>query len=1207
MIKENEKQTYSFNVVRLLLGLFMLLLVNQASAIDYYIDSVAGSDTANGTTISTPWKNLTRINGLTLRLGDKIFLKAGSVWNGQQLKFGGSGTTAFPIIVNQYGTGAKPKINGNGLVGEGVVYLYNQDNIEINNLEITNFPALLLYANSTAYTLNQIVYNGTNAYQVTVAGTTPASGGAPIHTLGTSVSGTVTFTYYCKLLNLPYPDNMFFAGITDPVSELNRRTGNPLGADRRGVMVALQNRGTANHIYLKNLDIHHVKGQLGSGSSTVNGAIPKRTAGIYFTVLNESSSSNSRFNDVLIDGCDINYVENQGIALDNEDNIYYPAGDQLALWTARRFSNIKVSNNVIHHIGKNAMIIRCTDETGLIERNVCYETGVGTTGNTMFTARAKGTVFQYNEGYFNRGMTQQVDPGNYDGSMYDPDYGSIGIIFQYSYSHDNSAGIYWGCNTRSLTTNNSGIPDPDDVGCTLRYCISQNDLGSLVFFNYPSAGNEIYNNVFYIKAGLSSKIIHESSTKNHSYNFYNNIIFDAGDATYAWSDPLKAGVQTRNFKNNVFYGIPAQTQIVDSQILTSDPLFLDPGKGTIGINALLDGYKLQPTSPALANGKIINPNGGLDFFGNLLNTISAPNRGMYEGSGYTTYYYKGSGSLAEVANWGKNTDGTGATPPDFISNYHVFTVTNTPALIIDIPLTFTNLEIQGSSVLLSADVIVNNNLTVGLLGNVTVSAGKNLTIKNAVINNATAGASAFVIESGANLIQGAATTVNANIGNITVKRNSNSLHRLDYSLWSSPVSGAQTLANFSPLTSQSPNRFYTYNPSGNQFVAATFASPFASGKGYLIRMPNTDPTTNYDAGTAPLNFLGVFAGKPNNGNFSITTVATKYNALGNPYPSVIDADLFKASNPDINTLYFWRKTNNPNQGTSPTTSYASYNIASATATGVAPAAVGEPTITPDKYIQVGQGFLFETAQTSVAFNNAMRVANNGNKFLKTKQIERSRIWLNLSNTSWPINQMALCYMDGALVGLDETDSKYINDSPVALTSNIESGEYIIQGRPKFDATDVVALNFKTNAAGDYTIAIDRTDGVFAAGQDVYLSDSKTGTETNLKTGSYTFAATAGIDNARFSLKYQKTLAIDTQSFDDNSISVYATNGTLYVNSKSVAISNIIVFDVQGRLIAEQMNVKATSAVINNLRASNQVLIVKITAEDKSVITKKVVN
>jgi hypothetical protein len=1202
MKKETEKRDRHSTSLRFMLGFFMLLVVNSAFAIDYYIDSVGGSDSANGTTILTPWRNLSKVNGLTLAAGDKIFLKSGSVWSSQQLKFLGSGTATLPIIVNQYGTGAKPRINGNGLVGEGVVYLYNQDNIEINNLEITNFPTLLLYANTTAFTLNQIVYNGINAYQVTVAGTTAATGGAPTHTSGSAVSGTVTFTYYCKLTNLSYPDNMFFAGISD-----GTLFNNPLGADRRGVMVAIKDDGVANHIYLKNLNIHHIKGQLGNGQNAINGAVPKRTCGIYFTVLNEASSSNSRFNDILIDGCDINYVENTGLAFDNEDNVYYPGGTELALWTARRFTNIKVSNNVIHHIGKNAMIIRCTDETGLIEYNTCYETAVGTTGNTMFSARAKGTVFQYNEGYFNRSTTQNVDPGNIDGSMYDPDYGSVGVIFQYSYSHDNSEGIYWGCNTRGLANNTSGTPDPEDVGCTLRYCVSQNDMGDLIFFNYPSAGNEIYNNVFYIKPGLSSKIIHESSSKNHTYNFYNNIIFDAGNATYAWGSGT--GVQTRNFKNNVFFGIPAQTQIVDSQILTSDPLFVDPGKGTIGINALLDGYKLQPTSPAIANGKIINPNGGLDFFGNLLNTTSAPNRGMYEGSGYTTYYYKGSGSLADIANWGKNTDGTGTTPSDFVSNYQVFTVTNNSAVTVNVPVTYANLEIQDSAVLLSADVIVNNNLTVGSLGNVTVSAGKNLTIKNAVINNATAGASAFVIESGANLIQGAATTVNANIGNITVKRNSNSLHRLDYSLWSSPVTGAQTLANFSPLTSQSPNRFYTYNPSGNQFVAATFASPFESGKGYLIRMPNTDLTANYDAGIVPINFSGVFTGTPNNGTFNITTVPTKYNAVGNPYPSVIDGNLFKASNSDINTLYFWRKTNNPNQGTSPTTSYAVYNIASATGAGVAPdgAAAGEPTIIPDKNIQVGQGFLFTTARTNVVFNNGMRIANNGNKFLKTKQIEQSRIWLNLSNASWPINQMALCYRDGASVGLDETDSKYINDSPVALTSNIDNGEYTIQGRPKFDATDVVALNFKTDLAGDYNIALDHFDGLFASGQDVYLLDSTTGTETDLKASTYTFTAKAGLDSTRFSLKYQKTLKVDAPAFNENSVSVYKKNGTLFINSEVRLIHNIKVFDIQGRLLAEQKNVKANTAAIKDLKAIRQVLIIKILGEDGNIVTKKVAN
>ena len=573
--KKNSHFSFLFQFI---VGALMLLSVNHASAIDYYIDSVAGVDTNNGTSQATPYKNVSRINGMSFSLGTKIYLKCGSVWNGQQLKFGGSGTAAYPIIVDKYGTGVKPRINGDGLIGQGVVYLYNQEYIEINNLEITNYPVLSPSTN---------------------------------------------------------PNSIFFVGIFENGT-------NPLGADRRGVMVALLNKGTASHIYLKNLNIHHIKGQLGNGQGTINGAIPKRTGGIYFTVLDETTGKNSRFNDILIDGCAINYCENTGLAFDNEDNVYYPGGTELALWTARKFTNIKVSNNIIHHIGKNAMIIRCTDETGLIERNVCYETALGTTGNTMFSARAKGTVFQYNEGYYNRSTTQNVDPGDIDGSMYDPDYGSVGVIFQYSYSHDNSEGIYWGCNTRGGNNNTTGVPDPEDVGCTLRYCISQNDMGDLIFFNYPSAGNEIYNNIFYIKAGLSSKIIHESGTKNHTYNFYNNIIFDAGSARYAWGSGT--GVQTRNFKNNVFFGIPVESQIIDGQILTSDPQFVDPGKGTIGINALLDGYKLKSTSPALANGRIINPNGGLDFFGNLLNTISAPNRGAFQGAG-----------VLGLENWKTNT------------------------------------------------------------------------------------------------------------------------------------------------------------------------------------------------------------------------------------------------------------------------------------------------------------------------------------------------------------------------------------------------------------------------------------------------------------------------------------------------------------------------------------------------------------------------
>ena len=583
-----QKKVNTINVLCCL----TLLITNFLNAATYYIDSVAGLDSQNGTTINTPWKSLTKINNMTFNANDKILLKSGSVWNGQQLKFMGSGIANFPIIIDKYGTGAKPLINGSGptkingitTTDQGVIYLYNQDYIEISNLEITNYPI------TTASAAN--------------------------------------------------PDSIFFIGVSGIDNSGASVNNNPLGADRRGVMIALKDKisstntsnSVCNHIYLKNLYIHHIKGQLGNGTAVVNGAIPKKTGGIYFTVLNESSSSNSRFNDILIDGCEIGYAENIGLAFDNEDNVYYPGGNELATWTARKYTNIKVSNNTIHHIGKNAMIIRCTDETGLIERNVCYETAMGTTGNTMFTARARGTVFQYNEGYYNRAATQTCDPGNIDGCMYDPDFGSIGVIFQYSYSHDNSHGIYWGCNTRGANNNTTGIPDPEDVGCTLRYCVSQNDLGALVYFNYSSAGNEIYNNIFYIKSGLDPTIIKENSGNNHTYNFFNNIIYNLSSANSGAKYSFGTVGQVRNIKNNVFYGSHPTGEPQDSAKLISNPLFVNPGMGMTGLNAVLNGYKLLPNSPAMSSGRVVPANGGLDFYGNVVSPTAIPNRGMYEGT-----------------------------------------------------------------------------------------------------------------------------------------------------------------------------------------------------------------------------------------------------------------------------------------------------------------------------------------------------------------------------------------------------------------------------------------------------------------------------------------------------------------------------------------------------------------------------------------------
>lgn len=101
----------------------------------YYIDSQSGDDANRGTSPSSPWKSLIRVNQQVFKPGDRILFKAGGVWTGELHPLG-SGTPKRPIRIGRYGEGERPLIQGGG--GLRAVYLYNQEFWEIGHLEITN-------------------------------------------------------------------------------------------------------------------------------------------------------------------------------------------------------------------------------------------------------------------------------------------------------------------------------------------------------------------------------------------------------------------------------------------------------------------------------------------------------------------------------------------------------------------------------------------------------------------------------------------------------------------------------------------------------------------------------------------------------------------------------------------------------------------------------------------------------------------------------------------------------------------------------------------------------------------------------------------------------------------------------------------------------------------------------------------------------------
>ena len=97
----------------------------------YYVDCSA---TTNGTgTQSSPWNTLTNANAVAFQPGDQLLLNRGTTCAGP-LAPRGSGSNNSPIVIDAYGTGAQPVIDGG--TNPAALQLINQQYWEINNVEI---------------------------------------------------------------------------------------------------------------------------------------------------------------------------------------------------------------------------------------------------------------------------------------------------------------------------------------------------------------------------------------------------------------------------------------------------------------------------------------------------------------------------------------------------------------------------------------------------------------------------------------------------------------------------------------------------------------------------------------------------------------------------------------------------------------------------------------------------------------------------------------------------------------------------------------------------------------------------------------------------------------------------------------------------------------------------------------------------------------
>lgn len=99
--------------MRKLITIIFLFVTFQINATNYYVSNT-GSNSNDGTSDTTPWLTIAKVNAMTFTAGDQILFKKGDTWR-EILTIPSSGTSGNPILFGSYGTGNKPRILGSNI------------------------------------------------------------------------------------------------------------------------------------------------------------------------------------------------------------------------------------------------------------------------------------------------------------------------------------------------------------------------------------------------------------------------------------------------------------------------------------------------------------------------------------------------------------------------------------------------------------------------------------------------------------------------------------------------------------------------------------------------------------------------------------------------------------------------------------------------------------------------------------------------------------------------------------------------------------------------------------------------------------------------------------------------------------------------------------------------------------------------------------
>ncbi|OZG54345.1 hypothetical protein ALMA_0806 [Alloscardovia macacae] len=482
---------------------------------DYFVDSRSGEDASTGTSAQTPWKNLTRVHTVTFQPGDRILLKAGSVWNDQQLWPQGSGAEDKPITIAAYGdsNAAKPYIATNGKVDipftrgkgtgnplkdpqkvgtTGAVVLRNQHHWEIRELSLSN---------DDDFSVDKTARDGTVWDGISIS------------------------------IN---------ADILEKQQGVEQLKAHP----ERTVM---------KHFRVDHVDVHHL-----DSPDTWQKIY---TAGVNFQVFGsknhesyEYAPGGYHFDDIRIekntfDTVDLNAIQagfnwfGDGAGEKDSSGKWHDGWEHLWVRTHNQYTTqLYIGNNSMHSIGQGAIQVGDSKNV-LMEYNTVngYLKRYRAQSCAIYAYASADVLIRYNEVFDGAATT-------YDGTPWDFEYNDFNVVYEHNYSHDNGAGwfAYMGNTDKAVA----------------RYNLSVNDNGTMIreFMSGNYSPTYFTNNVIVYKGGARGQgktqaEFHNKSFKSPLY-FVNNVFYNYDASTQTrWrnSERGEENIDNAIFYHNVFF------------------------------------------------------------------------------------------------------------------------------------------------------------------------------------------------------------------------------------------------------------------------------------------------------------------------------------------------------------------------------------------------------------------------------------------------------------------------------------------------------------------------------------------------------------------------------------------------------------------------------------------------------------------------------